>query len=92
MGAVNALLIWTGYWLLAYGVATVRSCNVKLLDIALPGHYKGCNPDPSSTGGQTAAQGSAAVVQNAGAGKIPITQAEIDQEYLAKHPGIKLQG
>lgn len=51
MGTVTFGLVWVGYWFLAYGVATVRGCNVKLTEIAFPGKFTGCNPDKGSSGG-----------------------------------------
>ena len=43
-------IAWVGYTLLAYGVATVRGCNVTFKAIAWPGEWAssgGCNPDAS---------------------------------------------
>lgn len=45
MGALTFGLTYVGYWLLAYGVATVRGCNVTLVQIGWPGRFAGCNSD-----------------------------------------------
>ncbi len=49
MGAPTFLAVWTGYWMLTYGVATVRGCNVSLTEIGWPGKYKGCNGDSAAS-------------------------------------------
>lgn len=57
MGAMTFLLAWTGYWVMTYGIATVRGCNVTLVQIGWPGRYTGCHPDvgSNSTSGSTSA-------------------------------------
>lgn len=46
-------IAWFGYTLLAYGVATVRGCNVTFTSIAWPGKWTGCNPDAPGAGSRT---------------------------------------
>jgi hypothetical protein len=50
MGALTFLTAWVGYWMLTYGVATVRGCNVTLTEIGWPGKFQGCTPDGGSGG------------------------------------------
>lgn len=55
-------VMWIGYAVLAYGWGTVRSCNFRFRDIALPAgwigaSYTGCHPDSGSPGNQTSGGG-----------------------------------
>lgn len=70
MGALNFLLVWAGYWVLSYGVATVRGCNVSFSQIGVPGKFQGCNPDqPGASDTSNAAAPGTGVFGPSGTGK-----------------------
>lgn len=46
------LLGFTGYAsysLFTFGLSQIRGCNAGLVEISIPGRYKGCNPDKPAT-------------------------------------------
>lgn len=95
MPALGFLVTYVGYWAFAYGLATVRGCNVSFVGIGWPGSAKwtGCNPDPSSGGSIPGSQVSKnlTTAQSQGTSGVSAAQAAADQRFLKNHPGITLQ-
>lgn len=53
MAAIGMLLLWISYTLILYGFVLFRSYQITLLDLVVPGRWKGGWPPPTIGGGGT---------------------------------------
>ena len=51
MVGIGLGILFMGYWIGAYGWSQIRGCNAGIVDLIIPGRYKGCAPDGQGAAG-----------------------------------------